>query len=345
MLDGGRIIVVPGGMMILPEGEPSVVPSSGDPEESSGPTTDWPHVAAQPVSWSLMLACGGRPVTVRGRVPVPPFLDQRLAPLATPAAALPSATGPVIDLAADGDGYGLWLDGSWRASARHPNEIACELLGLLAEAALHPEPALLLTHAAGLVVNGVPLLLAAPTQGGKTTLATTLLVRGATLLSDDTVAVAATDWRLASVATSLRVRPGARRLLADALAPVEDALAMDDGTRFIAPQALGTVTAHSGAAAAVVLLDRAPGLRPSLTPLRGAEGLMALVGAGAALAGPSDVARAQTLARWAQSTPFLWMSYDSPQQGAAALEAFASALSAGLPIADGAAVASRPSAA
>ncbi|WP_343066822.1 hypothetical protein [Nitrospirillum iridis] len=346
-LRGGRILLLSRGqgMVILCDDEgrddtldglcAADLPAPVAPSCPPSWPPSWQVAAAQSVLWTLVLDCPRGKVLVRGRVPSPGDLPLRLGPLVT--ATDGAAPAWTIDLTADGDDLALWVDGEYRASADGANLAVCELLGLLAELNTAPGPVVLLTHAAGLVVKGHPLLLAAPSSGGKTTLATALLGRGATLLSDDTIAVAA-DHSLAGVATALRIRAGGADLLAPWLGPAPRSAPAGE-PRFVAPRTVGRTAAAAGPAAAVILLDHAPGLRPTLTPLTTAEGLMALVGAGASLVGGPNLPRARALARWADATPFLWMSYDTLHQGAEILEAVAAALAGGLPVADAAAVA------
>jgi hypothetical protein len=316
-------------LLIVPADEPipEVFPVDAKLLDTAPPAAPDGHLALAGLrpDWTLSVMCHDKPVRLRCHIGGTDWLRQRLLPLA---AFGDTAAAQNLDLAPmPCGGYAIWQDGKAAATAGDPHELASELYGVLLQICLSPHAALLHLHAASVVVNDRPLILAAPSHGGKTTLAIALQARGATLLSDDTIAIDATDGSLAALPFGMRVRPNgwdlARAYLADDIHNIRPG---QNGDRMIAPRLSGKVALTAGPAAAVILMERqspASDARAGVSRLTAAEGLMGLVACGASLGGAPDDVAARALCDWANTIPFHWMTYDTPEQGALIVETFA----------------------
>lgn len=321
-VEGGRLCfdAAHGHLVVCLDGDDAAMPV-GTARTGAAPAAERLEAPGSPPApaWTLRVACGRQVARVLCRLPGLMPDRARLTVLATP------ADGPVdhvFDLRPGAHGGALLLrDGKVLAWAEHPRDIMRDLMVRLAELALAPHSPLVLLHAAAVVVNDVPLVLTAPSGGGKTTLACALHLGGGQLISDDTVVVSATDDSLAGVPAGVRLRAGGWALVADRMpvgAPPVHATA--HGSRIIAPDRTGRVATRSGPPAAVVVLHRRPGLaRPNLSRLSAAEGLVGIIAAGASAAGAVDRTLCAALAAWADRTTFLWLDYDRLDDGEACL--------------------------
>ncbi len=243
-------------------------------------------------------------------------LAARLAGLAAPPPHAPEGAAHCLDLTAEADGYGLWCDGTFlRRVAGRPDLIGA-VYGAVLELTASPRRLALQMHAAAVVVDGVPLVLGAPSGGGKTTLTLGLAKAGAEVLSDDTVGLMEDDLSLVGLAASMRVRDGGWPTVAPLLGPHGAALVPDGaGIRHVPPRLAGEVRVFSPPAAAVLLLDYRPGAACRWEPMAAAEGLALLVQAGAALPRDPAPTAPAALARWCSGTRFLRLTYGSLDDG------------------------------
>lgn len=321
-LQGGRLLRHGRDLLILTDGEQLATPPlSAYPAAGRAP----PVMADAPVRWRLRVACGDRRIALVCHVPGLRWLRPRLLTLR------PADKGRrqhLLELRPHPDGVALYSDGALVEVAESPLHVAGLVYARLVELAMLPDRPLLVAHAAGLIIGGRPMLLAAASGGGKSCLATALTLRGATLLSDDTVGIAR-GGDLFGLPVTLRLRSGGWDLLRSLLpAGLPEPAYRRGGTTGLAPQTLGPVSDHAGPPAAIILLRRRTGQAPTLTRLTSALGLQALAGAGATLAGQGDTGMARALATWADATPFLVLDYDGLAAGAATLEALAMELPA-----------------
>lgn len=278
------------------------------------------------IQWRLRVTCGRRVIALICHVRGLRWLRPRLMALRVEGKARRQHR---LDLSPHPDGIALYSDGVLVEVAESPLHMAGLVYARLVELAMLPDAPLLVAHAAGLVVGGRSLLLAAASGVGKSCLATALSLRGATLLSDDTVGVAQ-GGDMFGLPVSLRLRPGGWALLRPLLlsAGLSEPAAGRSGIRSFAPQQVGSIAHRAGPPAAIIHLRRTAGRTPTLSRLTSAQGLIALAGAGATLAGRGDADAARRLAAWADATPFLLLDYDGLDGAAMALEALAAELPA-----------------
>ncbi len=253
-------------------------------------------------------------------------LAPRLAGLAAPPHAA-EAAGHRLDLAETEDGYGLWRDGVLLRQVADRQDLIGAVYGAVLELTAAPRRLALQMHAAAVVVGGLPLVLAAPSGGGKTTLTVGLAKAGAVVLSDDTVGLMEEDLSLVGLAAAMRVRDSGWPVVAPLLGPMGMEAAPDSaGIRHISPGLAGEVRGFSPPAAAVLLLDYRSGAACRWEPVTAAEGLALLVQAGAALPrDPASTAPA-ALARWCGRTRFLRLTYGSLHDGVRGVFTLRSAL-------------------
>lgn len=318
---GGQVQVRGRDLLIVTDDAAPDLPAPSIPAPPPHPA---PMAMDTSIHWRLRLACGGGVIALICHVPGLRWLRSRLMALRIDGKARRQHR---LDLYPHPDGIALLSDGALVEVAESPLHMAGLVYARLVELAMLPDAPLLVAHAAGLVVGGRPLLLAAASGVGKSCLATALSLRGATLLSDDTVGVAQ-GGDLFGLPVGLRLRPGGWNLLRPLLlsAGLSEPAAGRGGIRSFAPQQVGTVAHRAGPPAAIIHLRRTPDRTASLTRLTSAQGLIALAGAGATLAGRGDGDAARRLAAWADATPFLLLDYDGLEGAAAALEALAAEL-------------------
>lgn len=322
-VQGGQLQVRGRDLLIMADG---AAPDLSAPSVPAPPPHPAPLAMDAPVHWRLRVTCGGRVIALICHVPGLRWLRPRLLALRTPEK---GHRHHRLDLLPHPEGIALYSDGTMVEVAESPLHMAGLVYARLVELAMLPDRPLLVAHAAGLVVGGRPLLLAAASGVGKSCLATALSLRGATLLSDDTVGVAQSG-DLFGLPVGLRLRPGGWDLLRPLLlsAGLPEPVPGRGGIRSFAPQQVGRVAHRAGPPAAIIHLRRIPGQGAGLTRLTSAQGLIALAGAGATLAGRGDADAARRLAAWADATPFLLLDYDGLDAAAAALEALAAELRA-----------------
>ncbi|MDR3515919.1 MAG: hypothetical protein P4M00_08890 [Azospirillaceae bacterium] len=335
-IDGGAILVRPDiealvvirsttSVETLPEG---LAMPDGAIEERS----DRSAVAAYPplrlegaVRWEIGLRFLGKAIRIRNRLAeVDIGLRRRIAHLAEDLGAEGLGEEHVIDfdLTADRGSYTLWKNGRILFTTSNPDELAGEVCNTLLTVAVAPQQVALFVHAAGLVIDGATMMLCAPSGGGKTTLALGLAASGATLLTDDTVAIVKDDFSVVGLPVALRVRasgwPVVERLLSFPAAAGDPS---PRGIRHIPPRVVGETRQRALPAAVVVALFYRAGADCDWQPLDAASGLAAVIAAGAVLPSIPDAAVARTLGQWCQRTRFVSLTYGSLEDGIRAVHA------------------------
>lgn len=145
----------------------------------------------------------------------PPFariVEPALAPLATGASA---GRGTLVEIAPNGDGYDVTVDGAPFEHCRGPEEILPTIKTALVWLALKESRDFGAFHAAGLARGDACLLLPGASGRGKTTLSTALAMTGFELLSDDTMVLAEGDvLAMRALPFGACLKPGAWSALA-----------------------------------------------------------------------------------------------------------------------------------
>ncbi|WP_156927252.1 hypothetical protein [Azospirillum halopraeferens] len=268
------------------------------------------------VTWELTLQPVERTVCLRCRIANPRLgLRPRLLPLAVDGISRPDHE---LEMAGDdARGYAVHLDGVCVARPADRVALVGDILARLLPLVHAPRRTALLLHAAALVVDGVTVLLSAPSGGGKTTLALGLVRGGATLLGDDTAGVLADGFAIAGFPAALRVRDSGWPVVA----PLLDATAVaavheGPGRRHLPPRTLGSVAPLGPPAAAVIILDRRPGRGPTVADMPPLEGLDHLICGGATLTGAVGEEEAAALVtRWGNGLRFFRLGYGTLAEG------------------------------
>ena len=271
----------------------------------------------------------GRIIRLRSQIfPLTPRWLARLTPLTAKAGSAPDHH---LDLTRAAQGCQLWSDGRPVQQTLAAHEVIGEIYGALLELAVAPRELALLAHVGGLVVDGRPLLLSAPSGGGKTLLTVALAAAGAGLMGDDAVAILAGDFSVVGLPVAIGIRSAGWDLVR-ALLPPEAAMIPPNefGRRWAPPCLVGRGVERSGPAAAVILLDRQPswpaGAKADWRQVDSSQGLAALIDAGAALPGAATLAAARRLAQWSDQTGFFRFRYGSLASGVEGVHALAAAL-------------------
>lgn len=167
-----------------------------------------------------------------------------------------------------------------------------------------------LLHAAGVVLEGRPVLLVAPSGSGKSTLAAGLVARGADYLSDEAVGVLPSDLRLRGYTKPISLKPGSARHLRGVSVRLRDWA----GSPVVDPADWGARALPTAEPPALVVLPRyEPGARCHSVRLPPAAAVLALAQCsfGFRKHGERDL---RTLARLARSTPVVQLVHSDLRQ-------------------------------
>jgi hypothetical protein len=175
--------------------------------------------------------------------------------------------------------FALYLDGERIEHTDPPAAAAAMLPWHVNRMAVQRSPRFLFLHAAAVATDGDAVLLAAPQEAGKTTLATGLVRAGMTYLTDEAVAVEPETMLLHPYPKALSIDPGAQPLFPDLCPPLEAAArAWDHGQWAVDPTRIRP-DAVSGLARvrAVVLPAYDADGHTALTPISRAATVLELV--------------------------------------------------------------------
>lgn len=275
------------------------------------------------------LASGGQAQLASNDETLAALLRAALAPLATDAATR-TGQGHTARLAAErtGESFAVWRDGVRVAAGLtlgDARRIAIEALIM----ALFPAACVAaILHASGVDTSGKrAVLLAGATGSGKTTLMLRLMARGARLLGDDLIPLAASGKACAAFPTAVSVKSGSWPVVGHDFPELLEELTFRLGPREVRYLPLADHACPAGEPHAPRLLAFPrfePGAVLDVTRLSPEEALARLLETGTAVVGwPRSVA---PLIRLVETTPAIGLRYGDLDTAAGAI---ASALEAG----------------
>jgi hypothetical protein len=175
--------------------------------------------------------------------------------------------------------YALYVDSQRAVEHQDPAYVLEYLLWHLNQQVISGKGGLVLVHAAGLVRDGVGVILAAESEAGKTTLAAGLVRRGFDYLTDEAVAIRPENLALEPFAKPLSIDRGSWHVLADLEPDVEEAVRpfLHDQWQVPATAIRAGALARTATPSIVIVPAYRDGSTTELTPVSRAEMLVKLV--------------------------------------------------------------------
>jgi hypothetical protein len=227
-----------------------------------------------------------------------------------------------LSITQNDSGYELFMDGSHFVHVCDDQELHGFLRGIMIKQANSNAEELTMLHAAGVSHEGRAIILAAPSGGGKSTLALGLAQIGYGYLGDDTIGVNLTENSVIPFPTMVSIKKGSWPLFEEGFPDLSVKKVVRQGNKSmksVRPPEASMVSEGSLPVAGLVFIEYSERVSPGISKLDMADALIQLDKSGAVFH-PKDLATSpRHLLQWIHQTPCFRMIHKDSGSAAAML--------------------------